>query len=307
MTTRNIQCPNCGSMLHAWQRGERSQKCQFCGLDVLVERTTERPAALPAEPRVIVRNIGAGGGSKAGTIIATVVATVVIGVGLLAYLVLRNIKQSHVASDGSQGSLDKVGADGRSYAKGAGVLGRFGGPAALDIDELARHALSTARKVYPDAQLYRISAQMVRPSGLVDLTLEDRGPWFDLRSPAQSHPATPEVLGHEDVVKCWYQLTASIDSVSSWPRDSTRHDCMVPVVTPPTCTLAEIWQRALADGAPGNAVATLYYSSIHHQAYFFREPMAGIDPDVPSPGLWEFSIDAEPRFAKSYPDDCAAK
>ncbi len=306
MTTHNIQCPNCGSLLHAWQRGERSQKCQFCGLDVLIARTTELPVPVTtprdAAPYTAPRSAG-----KAGTIIATVVATVVIGAGLLAYLVLRNVKQSHVAGGGPEGSLDKVGTDGRSYAKGPGVLGRFGGPAALDIGELARHALATARKVYPDAQLYRISAQMVRPSGLVDLTLEDRGPWFDLRSPAQSHPAAPEVLGHEDVVKCWYQLTATIDSVSSWPRDSNRHDCTVPVVAPPTCTLAEIWQRALRDGAPANAVASLYYSSIHHQAYFFREPMPGVDPDQPSPGVWEFSIDAEPRFSKSYRDDCAVR
>jgi hypothetical protein len=53
------------------------------------------------------------------------------------------------------------------------------------------------------------------------------------------------------------------------------------------CTVIQIWQRALADGAPANAVAKI-------------STIGGIG--------WTFAIDDAPRdvhFSRSYDDDCA--
>ncbi len=61
------------------------------------------------------------------------------------------------------------------------------------------------------------------------------------------------------------------------------------IPTKPVCTIAKLWQRAIADGAPANALATF---ELH--------------PPDDRPLEWDITIDDEPRnyhFAKSYRDE----
>ena len=65
-------------------------------------------------------------------------------------------------------------------------------------------------------------------------------------------------------------------------------ECKETLVGPPKCTFAKVWKKALAKGAPSNAIGTLGY----------RADFNGV-------ARWYFDIDdPDMKFSEIFNDDC---
>ena len=291
MTWKNLQCPDCGSPMPAWKLGMRAQSCPLCGREVLAERSAAAEVARlgPRLPRL--RPERAPGALHPGVVVATLALAVVCGAALTTYLVRRSAREPAPRKP----DINRI-VNGSTDARGPQVLAGLGGSKALDLDKLVAHATRIGRRVFPDAELYRIYSEGVRADGTVRLR-SSRNTMVQLRSPARSRATGDSRL------ECWYTLEAQVDRVSSYPVRVGPGSCRSPVVLPPSCTAREIWRRASADGLPADTLASLDYTSKHAVAFARGTMPAGVDPDQHSEGLWRVSAD-QPRFVRSYPDDC---
>ncbi len=101
-------------------------------------------------------------------------------------------------------------------------------------------------------------------------------------------PAAPAVVNRECLSLSWAPGTGLATAQPSF--------CMGMFASAPVrirCSVSALWARAIADGAPRGALASL-------------SMRAGIDAGGGQ--LWQFHIDDAPRgvsFRRSYPDDCA--
>lgn len=291
MTWKNLQCPDCGSPMPAWKLGMRAQQCPLCGREVLAERSAAAAIARlgPALPRV--RSVRAPGTLPPAVVIVTIALAVLGGGALATYLVRRNAR----APAPLKPDINRI-VEGRTDARGPTVLAALGGSNALDLGRLVSHATRIGRRVFPDAELYRIYSDGVRWDGTVQLR-SSAHTLVQLRSPLRSRGSGQSRL------ECWYTLDVHVDSVSSYPVPVDAGSCRSPVVISPSCSASEIWRRAAAEGFPTSALASLDYTSKHAEAFTRGGVPDGVEPDVPSQGVWRFRA-RQPRFERVYHDDC---
>lgn len=99
-------------------------------------------------------------------------------------------------------------------------------------------------------------------------------------------PAPPPPPPPQDLPAC-YEITWSKGGLADAPSNMCfSFGLSIPAAR---CTPEQLWERAVADGAPTPALARI--SLTNHQ----------------SPMTWHFAIDDDPRnvhFARDYPDDC---
>jgi len=154
----------------------------------------------------------------------------------------------------------------------------------LSVEKYLPMAIAEAKKLVPDAVLFRIDADGVFPDGHADITLAEHGSLdFRFISPkrAKGDPKLP--LGAKQDFKCMFRIMFDDDGGWSAPIDGW--ECKEPLIGSPKCTTAQVWKKAIAKGAPANAIAELGYR--------------GWD----SKPKWYFDIEGT-KFSEVFEDDC---
>jgi serine/threonine protein kinase len=172
------------------------------------------------------------------------------------------------------------------------VYRRFAAPAGFDPTKVdaAKHmqfAISEAKKLVPDAILFRIDANGVFPDGHADFTAVDHGS-LDYRfiSPSRLRRDPKKPIGGKQEKKCMFRVM--IDKEGAWSAPLDGWDCKEKLIGPPKCSLVQVWKKALAMKAPKNALA-----SIGYWANF-----SGV-------ATWFFRIDDDDfKFSEQFRDDC---
>ncbi len=140
----------------------------------------------------------------------------------------------------------------------------------FNVDTYLPTALAAARRMAPDAQLFRIDAEGVLPSGLVDLSMGSVRYGFFSKARAQRPKHVP--LGAKWSPNC--QVNVWVEAGGIDVREFV--GCKETAVPMPRCSLKQRWQAAIAKGAPSsNAIAEIGYR-------------AGVIDGKPK---WFFSID----------------
>ena len=157
-------------------------------------------------------------------------------------------------------------------------------PKNLSVEKYLPFALAEAKKLVPDAVLFRIDADGIYPDGHADITLADHGS-IDFRfiSPwrAKGDPSLP--VGAKQDYKCMFRIM--MDGEGAWAAPINGFECKESLLGPPKCTTREVWKKALAKGAPQNAIAELGYRGWNSKA------------------RWYFSIEGT-KFSEVFDDDC---
>jgi hypothetical protein len=143
-------------------------------------------------------------------------------------------------------------------------------------------AEAAARAIAPDAELITFDVDGVHPDGHADLTLdEDYDATYDFRSPAASKRPADLPIGVEAEIPCLIHVVVSpADGVRGYVGDDD--ECAQPLRPRPRCSLAQVWKKAIAIGAPATgAVMQIDY-------------------------LWDgwFVQIGSDTFTESLPDDC---
>lgn len=156
-------------------------------------------------------------------------------------------------------------------------------PRSFDISGYFKQARASARRVFPDAQLIRIAAGGVRPTGNAELTLKDT---FSVMYGFASRDARARVpKGMSTQTTCLYYVNVTAAEIEGYKVRDVERDCAeAERVDRPRCSVSEIWRRAIETGAPGdNTVADLVFA-----------------PGSPKP--WRLRVGH--LFYGEFPDDC---
>ncbi|NVB81126.1 MAG: serine/threonine protein kinase [Kofleriaceae bacterium] len=161
-------------------------------------------------------------------------------------------------------------------------------PKHVDVAKYLPIALAEAKRLVPDAVLFRIDAHGIYPDGHGDFTAVDNG-GIDYRfispSRAKRDPKLP--IGAKQEWKCQFRIM--IDKGGPWSAPIDGWDCKDKLVGVPKCSFAQVWKKALAKKAPANAIANFGYwanSSSGAAQWYFTIP----DDDV--------------KFTEVFKDDC---
>ena len=137
---------------------------------------------------------------------------------------------------------------------------------AFNVAAELRRAQRLARGLMDDAQLTQMIVFYVKPDGTADLTLGSSGYGiFMFRSPKRSKRGdTPVGVGMQCkvIVNMGPQFGVMVTPVED-------HNCNDAILGPPRCSPPMIWERALAAGAPRNAVAQMTYMGQGGQRKWF--------------------------------------
>ncbi len=76
-----------------------------------------------------------------------------------------------------------------------------------------------------------------------------------------------------------------LDEEGAWSAPLSGWECKEPLLGPPKCTSVQVWKKALAKGAPANAIAELGYRGWANKA------------------RWYFSIEGT-KVSEVFDDDC---
>jgi hypothetical protein len=134
----------------------------------------------------------------------------------------------------------------------------------FDVSTGLKAALAMAQQKFSDAQLVRINAEYVDPAGIAELNYggEVRYRFASPSRAAQPKPTAP-VLGAPavaDHVNCrvsiWADKNKPLRLGSFYSSDCSE---TLPAGSP-HCTVGQVWQRAIARGAPDRALATVELS-----------------------------------------------
>jgi len=157
-------------------------------------------------------------------------------------------------------------------------------PKQLDPKKYLPFALTEAKKLVPDAVLFRIDAEGVAPNGRADITAVEHGS-LDYRfiSPSRAKRDPKKPLGAKQEWKCMFRVM--IDEQGAWIAPIDGNECKESLLGPPKCSFEQVWKKALAKGAPSNAIAQLGYRGWDGVA------------------RWYFSIDGT-SFSEMFKDDC---
>jgi hypothetical protein len=199
----------------------------------------------------------------------------------------QTVKDTRKAATASAGVTAIVEAPPIPPAPGAWIEERtlaFPGwnPRRVEVGAFIKFALAQAKQAMPDAQLTRIGITGVTPDGYANLelpTLASSHGDIELRfiSPSHSKPDPGTPAGLPVKLACEFRIEGSPDGVEIRPMFKT--SCKERAVSPPRCTAAGLWKLALANRAPGNAVANLnyYQASMHDKPRWFFDVGFGHD------------------------------
>jgi serine/threonine protein kinase len=154
----------------------------------------------------------------------------------------------------------------------------------LSVEKYLPFALAEAKKLVPDAVLFRIDADGVYPDGHADITIANNGS-IDYRfiSPKRTKGDPKLPLGAKQEYKCMFRIM--LDGEGVWTAPIDGWECKEPLLGPPKCTTVQIWKRAIAKGAPTNAIGQLGYRGWDNKA------------------KWYFSIEGT-KVSEIFEDDC---
>jgi type II secretory pathway pseudopilin PulG len=132
-----------------------------------------------------------------------------------------------------------------------------------DVQEYLAEAIADAKQQWPDAELMKITADYVDSYGRAQLDVSDGRLSYWFRSPARATPPpAPARIGmpapsrtqpcqlRERIYKRDTSLTRDTQTDSS-------PGCGESQPQPLGCTIPQIWQRAIAKGAPASALASI--------------------------------------------------
>jgi serine/threonine protein kinase len=157
-------------------------------------------------------------------------------------------------------------------------------PKHLSVEKYLPFALAEAKKLVPDAVLFRIDAEGVYPDGHADITLADNGSLdFRFISPKRAKPDASKPLGAKQEFKCMFRVM--LDGEGVWTAPIDGWECKEPLLGPPKCTTVQVWKKAIAKGAPTNAIGQLGYRGWDNKA------------------KWYFSIEGT-KVSEVFEDDC---
>ncbi len=166
-------------------------------------------------------------------------------------------------------------------------------PKKADVGALIPWAIAEAKKVVPDAALFRIGIDGLYADGHADLslpTLASSSGEIELRfvSPSRNKRDPKVPLGARYEYSCELRVEASMTGIEIRPITNS-FACKDPPVPVPRCSPTAVWKKAIAskaDLAGANAVGELnYYNNpVSHQVHWF--------------------FDIKDVFDEQYKDDC---
>jgi serine/threonine-protein kinase len=187
---------------------------------------------------------------------------------------------THPASD-EPPAMDKgIGADGwvvsRNFPPPAGYSAKH-----VDVAKALPWALAEAKRLVPDAVLFRIDAQGVSADGHADLSRDsDLSLDFRFISPSHSKDSSSKEK------KCMFRIELTKDG--AWSAPLGGFACKEKLLGPPKCSVIQIWKKARAMNAPGAGVGELGY----------RATPSG-------DAMWYVDIEGGgDKFSKMFRDDC---
>jgi hypothetical protein len=153
-----------------------------------------------------------------------------------------------------------IGADGAMTYVAPGTYQPAGwNPKQFDVSGFLAEAHAKARAQFSDAELMRLDASGVYPTGMADLTLsDDFYVHYIFISPSRAERPVDLPVGVEHKGTCKFHVWVSAqgarpDMMEGWT-------CEEKTVPLPTCRVDQVWAKAIAKGAPsGNAVAQVGY------------------------------------------------
>jgi hypothetical protein len=281
------KCPNCGAFLPAPAPLQTRVRCDYCHVEA---RTTSHIPVAPPWARVPMVAPPPSGRVRVFAALTTLVLVGAIA-SVVAYLRLHPTSEEPYASA-------RVVSESGTYSK-------------LDVMKTLAAADGQARALAGDARLVSVRAPFVRPDGQTDLSLGMGTLVVEYRSPARSVAPTDTPIGAEVRLECMVQLTW-MNTYHTATRSSVgRRQCRQPTVRLPACRVVDIWERAIAAGAPRQAVATVTYEAVTAAA-FGQEGFEGqtelpfYDTDQPVAGVWILVVTDGSKmvFRSDFADDC---
>lgn len=304
------RCPNCGAYLPVRQAGIAVRTCEFCGLEVpggapLIEvprLTTERPAVRPldddpAPPAIPARSRHRGVWIIVGALVVFAIINVIVrsGGGKKSGSKPPPVQEEPAAAPAPPPSESPARIALRQAVDAAG------GAQALDpiallphVESVIRAGLPPVTAEAPEPVLLLMRCSRLR-NGKADLTVtSDSRCSYEYRIPALTvRPAdVPDGVSVDVPCQRWFSVDAALDDTAATEHRYDVTECRRRVaVRPPRCTLAEVWERAVAAGLPPNAVASLGFSSRYRSPYDPIDPAD--DPDRPERGRWTLGVERD--------------
>jgi serine/threonine protein kinase len=160
----------------------------------------------------------------------------------------------------------------------------------IDTVKLDDWALKSALKLASDARLLRIDGNGIFSDGHADLKIMTNGyRLYQFLSPSHTKADPSEPVGAHHERQCGFKMLVNSNAdVSVVPSTDA---CEQKPISNPRCKATQIWNKALADGAPKNGVADLNYYA----------------PNNDGKASWAFRVlddAAGVNFTKVYADDC---
>ena len=149
----------------------------------------------------------------------------------------------------------------------------------------------------------------VGAAGTADLTLASGRCSYAYRTPAGTERPPDVPVGVSTDYPCAVELAVDAGVTQPDVRVARRSLDLCRIhhaVRPPACTFAAAWERALAAGAPRDAVARVRFAGRYQSGYDPVDPAD--DFDVPERGRWSVEIarDGQDDLRYEFRDDCGA-
>lgn len=290
------KCPNCGAFLPVKRWGQPVRSCNFCGIEVKGDT-----AGFPAQPSTGAAQVADASRAVRSILLAATVAILTV-VGVVA--AVKKTTTTTTTTTTTQAVVQSQAEEKRT----AELVRQAGGYADFDAIAFLPTALAAARELAPDVVLTMMVMPHVRPDGRADLTLsDDQAVAYEFRSVARSRPPAGTPIGARVSLECRMFLSVMPGVTRSVPMfaGGDPHACRKQAVRPPSCSAADVWKMAIADGAPREAVALLIYEAadeLRPSTSLANEPPPP-GADVPARGEWRFGI-GDVSFHKRYADNC---
>lgn len=132
-----------------------------------------------------------------------------------------------------------------------------------DVQLYLADAIADAQHQWSDAELMKITADYVDSRGRAQLTVQDARLSYWFRSPSRAQPpAPPARIGlpaQPRTTPCVLRerIKRQDSSLSSDTQTDSDPACGESLPGPLHCTIVQIWQRAIAKGAPPSALAAV--------------------------------------------------